>query len=52
MQKLLAKVSDLAAVAAQLGHSSVTITGSTYAHITPGGQQKAAAMMPSIQKKE
>ena len=46
--EMLAQGADLAAVAAQLGHSSVTITGSTYAHVTAGGQQRAAALMPGL----
>lgn len=43
---------DLASVSAQLGHSSVSTTGNTYAHVTAGGQQRAAALMPSIEPKK
>lgn len=46
--EMLARGADLAAVAAQLGHASVTTTGSTYAHVTPGGQSHAGSLMPSI----
>lgn len=48
--EMLARGADLAAVAAQLGHSNVATTGSTYAHVTPGGQAKAAALMPGLEK--
>lgn len=46
--EMLAQGADLAAVAAQLGHANVNTTGSTYAHVTPGGQQRAAALMPGL----
>lgn len=46
--EMLARGADLAAVAAQLGHASVTTTGSTYAHVTPGGQSHAGSLMPTI----
>lgn len=46
--EMLANGADLAAVAAQLGHQSVTTTGSTYAHITAGSQARAAALMPEL----
>ena len=46
--EMLARGADLAAVAAQLGHASVTTTGSTYAHVTPGGQSHAGSLMPAI----
>jgi site-specific recombinase XerD len=45
---MLAAGADLAAVSAQLGHGAVTTTGTFYAHVTPGGQQRAAALLPSI----
>lgn len=46
--EMLARGADLAAVAAQLGHSNVATTGGTYAHVTAGSQARAAALMPSI----
>lgn len=46
--EMLSRGADLAAVAAQLGHASVTTTGSTYAHVTPGGQSYAGSLMPAI----
>lgn len=46
--EMLSRGADLAAVAAQLGHASVTTTGSTYAHVTPGGQSHAGEIMPAI----
>lgn len=46
--EMLAGGADLAAVAAQLGHSSVATTGASYAHITAGGQARAAALVPSL----
>ena len=33
---MLARGADLAAVAAQLGHSNVATTGGTYSHVTAG----------------
>lgn len=45
---MLGAGADLAAVAAQLGHSNVATTGATYAHITAGAQARAAALMPEI----
>lgn len=50
--EMLAAGADLAAVAAQLGHSSITTTGMTYAHVTPGSQARAAALMPALSEKE
>ncbi|WP_287701039.1 tyrosine-type recombinase/integrase [Desulfovibrio sp.] len=47
--EMLAHGADLAAVAAQLGHSNVATTGGTYAHVTPGSQARAAALMPSLE---
>lgn len=46
--EMLSRGADLSAVAAQLGHASVTTTGSTYAHVTPGGQAHAGELMPAI----
>lgn len=46
--EMLAGGADLASVAAQMGHATVTTTANTYAHVTPGGQKKAAALMPGI----
>lgn len=47
--EMLGAGSDLAAVAAQLGHNSVAITGATYAHVTAGSQARAAASLPGIE---
>ena len=49
---MLAAGADLAAVAAQLGHSNVATTGATYAHVTAGAQARAAALMPDIEQEE
>jgi integrase len=46
--EMLARGADLAAVSAQLGHSTVSTTGTFYAHVTAGGQQRAAALLPSF----
>ena len=46
--EMLARGADLAAVAAQLGHSNVATTGGTYAHVTPGSQARAVALMPGL----
>ena len=45
---MLAGGADLAAVASQLGHTSVATTGAIYAHVTPSGQAHAAGLLPSI----
>ena len=45
---MLSAGADLAAVAAQLGHSSVATTGATYAHVTAGAQARVASLMPEI----
>jgi integrase len=47
--EMLAGGADLASVAAQLGHSNVNTTGAFYAHVTAGGQQRAAAILPNLQ---
>lgn len=49
--EMLANGADLAAVAAQMGHSTITTTANTYAHVTPSGQKQAAALMSSIDDK-
>ncbi|MBD5608417.1 MAG: tyrosine-type recombinase/integrase, partial [Desulfovibrio sp.] len=46
--EMLARGADLAAVAAQLGHSNVATTGAFYAHVTAGSQSRAASLMPSL----
>lgn len=46
--EMLARGADLAAVAAQLGHSNVATTGGSYAHVTTGGQARAASLMPEL----
>ena len=50
--EMLARGADLAAVAAQLGHSSIATTSIFYAHVTPGSQQRAAALMPGLDDAE
>lgn len=50
--EMLAAGADLAAVAAQLGHASIQTTATTYAHVTPGGQARAAALMPALEPKK
>ena len=39
---------DVAAVAAQLGHSSVTTTGAFYTHLVLGAQERAARALPDF----
>lgn len=46
--EMLAAGADLAAVSSQLGHSSVVTTGTFYAHVTAGAQQRASAKLPSL----
>ncbi|MBQ7607923.1 MAG: tyrosine-type recombinase/integrase [Desulfovibrionaceae bacterium] len=46
--QMLAGGADLAAVAAQLGHASVTTTGRTYAHVLADGQARAARALPAL----
>lgn len=48
---MLSQGADLAAVAAQAGHSTVTTTGTFYAHVTQGSQRRAAALLPEIDDK-
>lgn len=48
VSEALAHGADLAAVAAQAGHSSITTTTTFYAHVIAGAQQKAAALLPSL----
>ncbi len=50
--EMLSRGADLAAVAAQLGHSNVATTGGTYAHVTPQGQLLAASVMPALEEKK
>ena len=38
----------LAAVVAQMGHSYIQITATTYAHVTPGAHSRAAESMPPL----
>ena len=38
----------LAEVAAQMGHASIQTTATTYAHVTPVGQKRAADLLPSL----
>ena len=42
------KAEELAAIAAQMGHASIQTTATTYAHVTPGGQKRAADLLPSL----
>lgn len=46
--EMLAAGADLSAVAAQMGHSNTQTTATTYAHVTPGGQSRAAELMPPL----
>lgn len=48
VSEALARGADLAAVAAQAGHSSIATTSGFYAHVIAGAQQRAASLMPSI----
>lgn len=48
VSEMLAQGADLAAVAAQAGHSTPATTSSFYAHVISGGQQRAAALLPSL----
>ena len=38
----------LADVAAKMGHASIQTTATTYAHVTPVGQKRAADLLPSL----
>lgn len=46
--EMLANGADLAAVSAQLGHSSVVTTGTFYAHVTAGSQQRASQKLTPL----
>ena len=48
VSEMLARTGDLAAVAAQAGHSNPSTTGTFYAHAMPEGQKRAAALLPEI----
>lgn len=52
VSEMLAQGADLAAVAAQAGHSTPATTCSFYAHVICGGQQRAAALLPSLQESQ
>ena len=52
VSEMLSQTSDLAAVAAQAGHSTPSTTGTFYAHALPEGQKRAAALLPSIDQTE
>ena len=46
--EMLAQGADLAAVAAQAGHSSIETTAKNYAHVTPRGQMHASTLIPLL----
>ncbi|MCR5562444.1 MAG: site-specific integrase [Desulfovibrio sp.] len=48
--EMLAGGADLAAVAAQLGHRSIQTTASVYTHAVAGAQQRAALVLPLVQR--
>lgn len=48
--EMLAGGADLAAVSAQLGHRSIQTTTSIYTHAVAGAQQRAALMLPLVQR--
>lgn len=48
--EMLAGGADLAAVAAQLGHRSIQTTASVYTHAVAGAQQRAALVLPVVQR--
>lgn len=50
--EMLTAGADLSAVAAQMGHSSIQTTATTYAHVAPGAQARAASLMPGIEPSE
>ena len=52
VSEMLSQTGDLAAVAAQAGHSTPTTTGMFYAHVQPAGQKRAASLLPPIVKKD
>jgi hypothetical protein len=47
---LLTSGVDVKTVSARVGHSSATITLSSYAHVLPSGQERAAGVMDGILK--
>lgn len=48
ISEMLAHTPDIAAVAAQAGHSTPTTTSTFYAHAIGGSQQRVAAMLPML----
>lgn len=48
--EMLAGGADLAAVSAQLGHRSIQTTASIYTHVVAGAQQRAALVLPVVQR--
>lgn len=46
--EMLANGADLAAVSAQLGHSNIVTTGTYYAHVTVGSQQRASEKLTAL----
>lgn len=48
--EMLAGGADLAAVAAQLGHRSIQTTAAIYTHAVAGAQQRAALVLPLVQR--
>ena len=48
--EMLAGGADLAAVAAQLGHRSIQTTAGIYTHAVAGAQQRAALVLPLVQR--
>lgn len=48
VSEALYRTGDLAAVAAQAGHSAVSTTSDFYAHAVAGAQKRAAALMPAL----
>ena len=49
VSEALYKTGDLAAVAAQAGHSAISTTSDFYAHAIAGAQQRAASLMPALE---
>ena len=46
---MLARGADLAAVAAQLGHSNSHTTAVTYVHVLPEAQFRASSLLPDLE---